>query len=409
MDSARQYELFRTYREGLLNDTLPFWFPTCIDSEYGGFLLARDRDGHLLDSDKGVWQQARFSWLLAALNNQVEKNEAWIEAAESGVSFLKQHGFDDDGRMFFHLTREGKPIRKRRYHFSETFYCIALAELALARSSDAYAAEAIEIFERYQAYLDAGPRPPKYTDIRKMCGLGAPMIDIATCQVLRRTIRYPHASTQIDRCIEKIEAFFVKDDIRCVMETVSENSDIIDHFDGRLLNPGHAIEAAWFILWEAKERGNDSHLLNLGTRMLDYMWERGWDRKYGGIYYFRDVYDRPVQEYWHDMKFWWPQNETIIATLLAYQLTGDRKYAIWHQQVHDWAYRHFPDRKHGEWFGYLHRDGRLSVPLKGNLWKGPFHLPRMQLVCSQILEEMRAAGAGFSTSSSKEINPDTKS
>ena len=77
---------------------------------------------------------------------------------------------------------------------------------------------------------------------------------------------------------------------------------------------------------------------------------------------------------------------------MAYRLTGDKRYAQWHEQVHEWSYERFPDREFGEWFGYLHRDGRLSAPLKGNLFKGPFHLPRMQLVCWQILEQMRSGG-----------------
>ncbi len=156
----------------------------------------------------------------------------------------------------------------------------------------------------------------------------------------------------------------------------------------RILCPGHAIEAAWFTLHEAKQRNNDPRLITLGTTILDRMWEWGWDKEYGGIIYYRDARGLPVQEYWQDMKFWWPQNEAIIATLLAYQMTGDEKYAQWHQMIHDWTYKHFPDPEYGEWFGYLHRDGRISVPLKGNLWKGPFHLPRMQLYCWKLLEEM---------------------
>jgi N-acylglucosamine 2-epimerase len=104
--------------------------------------------------------------------------------------------------------------------------------------------------------------------------------------------------------------------------------------------------------------------------------------------YFVGVDGLPVQEYWHDMKFWWPHNETIIATLLAYKLTGESRFAKWHEEVHRWSYERFADGEYGEWFGYLHRDGRLSTPLKGNLWKGLFHLPRMQLVCWQTLEKM---------------------
>ena len=55
MDVSRQRELLAVYRDGLLDDTLPFWWPRCVDDDHGGFLLARDRDGSLLDTDKGMW------------------------------------------------------------------------------------------------------------------------------------------------------------------------------------------------------------------------------------------------------------------------------------------------------------------------------------------------------------------
>jgi N-acylglucosamine 2-epimerase len=114
------------------------------------------------------------------------------------------------------------------------------------------------------------------------------------------------------------------------------------------------------------------------------------DRQYGGFLFAldRDAKGLPCTEYWHDMKFWWPHNEAIIATLLAYQMTGAEKYRQWHQQVHDWAYSHFPDPEYGEWYGYLHRDGTVSTRIKGNNWKGPFHLPRMQWYCWKLSEEM---------------------
>ena len=49
MEESRQRELLAVYRDGLLNNTLPFWWPRCVDDEHGGFLLARDRDGEGLD------------------------------------------------------------------------------------------------------------------------------------------------------------------------------------------------------------------------------------------------------------------------------------------------------------------------------------------------------------------------
>lgn len=87
------------------------------------------------------------------------------------------------------------------------------------------------------------------------------------------------------------------------------------------------------------------------------------------------------------MKFWWPQNEAIIATLLAYTLTGDEKYKKWHEMIHEYAYKHFHDKEHGEWYGYLHRDGTISQTAKGNLFKGPFHLPRQEWYCWQLLKD----------------------
>jgi N-acylglucosamine 2-epimerase len=104
------------------------------------------------------------------------------------------------------------------------------------------------------------------------------------------------------------------------------------------------------------------------------------------LLYFTDIRGLPVQEYWHDMKFWWPHCEALIATLLAWKLTGQPRYAEMHQLVHDWSFTHFSDPQHGEWFGYLHRDGTLSQPAKGNMYKGPFHLPRMLLYCWRLLD-----------------------
>jgi len=376
------------YKNQLLQDTLSFWFPRSFDKEYGGYLFMRDAHGTLIDDDKAVWIQGRAVWLLSTLYNTVEKRQEWLEGARLGYDFLNNYCFDTDGQMFFHVSREGKPIRKRRYFFSETFYVIASAAYAKASGDEQAAENARKIFGECIAYANGEKQlTPKFTDVRPAKGIGVPMIMINTAQQLRETIGDERCDEWIPRWIKEIEADFVKDDIRCVMEQVAPDGSIIDHIDGRTLNPGHAIEGAWFILHEAKYRNNDPHLIDLGCRMLDYMWERGWDKEHGGILYFRDVYHKPVQEYWQDMKFWWPHNETIIATLLAYLLTGNEKYAAWHKMVHDYSYKYFHDKDHGEWFGYLHRDGTIAQTAKGNLFKGPFHLPRQEWYCTQLLEQ----------------------
>lgn len=380
-------ELASFYENQLLNSTVPFWFPRSFDEEFGGFLLMRDADGSLIDDDKAVWIQGRATWLLATLYNTVEQKPEWLAGAKLGYDFLNKYCFDTDGQMFFHVTRDGRPIRKRRYFFSETFYVIAAAAYAKASGDEEAAENARKIFDQCIKYaITPGLLPAKFTETRPGKGIGVPMIMMNTAQQLRETIGHAPCDEWISQWIYEIETYFVKDDIKCVMEQVAPDGSIIDHIDGRTLNPGHAIEGAWFILHEAKYRNNDPHLIQLGCKMLDYMWERGWDKQHGGILYFRDVYNKPVQEYWQDMKFWWPHNEVIIATLLAYLMTGDQKYATWHKMVHDYAYSHFLDMQHGEWFGYLHRDGTIAQTAKGNLYKGPFHLPRQEWYCMQILK-----------------------
>jgi len=378
------------YKDGLLNNIIPFWLRHSIDREHGGFMFAVDHDGTIVDTDKGVWQHGRFTWMLATLYNEVEENDEWLEQAINGANFLENHCIDADRRMFFVVDRQGKPVRKRRYVFSETFAAIAFAALYKATGEKKYEMLAREMFDVFHKYATTpGLIAPKYTENRQMKGMGHPMIGIVTAQELRKNLDDTSFTTYIDQWILEIQSDFMHEEHKAVMETVGPHGEFIDHFDGRTLNPGHAIEGAWFILREARYRNNDQELIKMGATMLDWMWEYGWDKEHGGIIYFRDVLGLPVQEYWHDMKFWWPQNEAIIATLMAYEMTGDKKYATWHKMIHDWAFKHFPDEKHGEWFGYLHRDGGISSTLKGNIWKGPFHIPRMYLMAWKTLETIR--------------------
>jgi N-acylglucosamine 2-epimerase len=386
-------ELAGCYRETLLGDVVPFWLRQGVDRQCGGFLTALDRDGTVIDTDKSIWFQGRGAWLFATLFNTVEQVPDWLEAARSGIEFLRRHGRGPDGKLYFTVTREGRPLRMRRYVYSESFAAIANAAYARATGDSQAAEDALAYFDTYLTHsFQPGRMPPKVdAQTRPMMGLGPLMIAIATAQEVRAnlgdvTVTGRTCTAWIDWAVDRIERSFLKPEFEALLEVVGPNGEVLDHFDGRQLNPGHAIEAAWFILHEGKQR-DDARLVRLGLTILDWMWQRGWDEQSGGIFYFRDLRGLPVQDYWHDMKFWWPHCEAIIATLLAWTLTGDPKYARWHRLVHEWSFRHFPDPEFGEWYGYLHRDGRVSVPLKGNMWKGPFHLPRMLWYCWRLADE----------------------
>jgi N-acylglucosamine 2-epimerase len=124
-------------------------------------------------------------------------------------------------------------------------------------------------------------------------------------------------------------------------------------------------------------------------QILEWSLEIGWDPQDGGILYFVDCDGKQPEPYEWDMKLAWPHNEALYATLLAHHITGDEKWLTWYERLHAYTFSHFPDAKYGEWFMYLHRDGTVSSTVKGNMWTGPFHLPRMQLYCWKLLEEMK--------------------
>ena len=381
--------LMALYRDTLLENVVPFWLKNGLDSKHGGIMTCLDRDGSLVDDDKSVWFQGRAGWLFATLYNDVEPREEWLDAAQSCVNFIENHCIDTDGRLYFQVTRDGHPIRKRRYVYSEAFAAIAHAAMYRATAQEKHKLRARELFDIYLDWsFTPGRMPSKFADTRPMIGLAPRMIAIVTAQELRKNLIDHNLDPLIDQMIREIGQYFMHRELEAVLESVAPDGSFVNHADGRILNPGHALECAWFILEESRLRGGIPEYTQMGLTILDWMWKWGWDETHGGILYFRDVLNKPVQEYWHDMKFWWPHNEAIIATLLAFNLTGEPKYAEWHRAVHDWSFRHFSDPEHGEWYGYLHRDGSVSQPSKGTLWKGPFHLPRMLLQCWHIMERL---------------------
>lgn len=384
-----------SYKKDLTENIMPFWMKYGLDRENGGVYTCVNRDGSLMDTTKSVWFQGRFAFICSFAYNNVEKNQEWLDAAKSTLEFIEKHCFDEQGHMYFSVTAEGKPLRKRRYVFSETFAAIAMSEYALATGDQHWAKRAIQVFEDTQRFLATpGFLPAKFEADVKLQGHSIVMILINVGSCIRKVVNDPKLTQQIDESIEKLKKYFIHPEFKCLLETVGENGEFIDTNMTRIINPGHCIETSWFIMEEAKLRGWDKPMFDLALQVFDWSWDWGWDKQYGGIINFRDCKNLPPQDYSQDMKFWWPQCETIIASLYAYLGTGDEKYLYRHERISEWTYAHFPDAEYGEWYGYLHRDGTVAQPAKGNLYKGPFHIPRMMIkgymLCQEILKKLEA-------------------
>ncbi len=384
------------YEKELLSNVIPFWVGSdMLDNELGGCITSVDREGKSYNSDKSVWFQGRCLWTFSSLCRRYGIKEEWKKIADSAREFLDRKCVDDDGRLFFTVTREGKPLRKRRYIFSESFYVMGMAEYGAAFCCD----EAIEKAEKcYSLMLSVydDPKndpykitPKSYYDVRNERSAALPMVMQSCAQLLSRCVpkKAEYYGKIADRVIGDILKYHYHPELHAVLENVLLDGGRIDNPAGRTVNPGHSSENAWFIMSRGIQK-KDRALINTALDIFDCAFSRGWDKEYGGMLYFVDLDGRPCEQLEWDMKLWWVHNEVLIASLMAYALTGDEKYWDRFITVHDYSFSHFKDREYGEWYGYLHRDGSVSHTQKGSMWKGPFHLPRALMLSSYLLNSI---------------------
>ena len=384
------FENLLSFYEKELDNTLDFWYNHGYDKVNGGFYTCLERNGDVYDTDKAVWAQGRGLWVFAKAYNFIKKDERYLKAALHAYEFIKNNCYDSDNRMWFTVTGEGTGIQKRRYWFSESFAVVGSAELYRATGEVKYLENARETFDTLlKVKTGVIKTEPKFNpEVVNCISLASPMILVVTCQILREidTERKEYYTKIIDDSIAEIKLHY-HPEYKAVFENVNPDGTVAKGSRGRLVNPGHSIEASWFLMNEASYR-DDKELMEFALSILDWSFELGWDYDLGGLRYFVDVEGKPVQALEWDMKLWWPHNEMLIAFLMAYKHTNEQKYLDKYQLVHDYTFSHFKDEEYGEWYGYLHRDGSVSTDLKGNIFKGPFHIPRCELANILQLKEI---------------------
>ena len=379
------------YRGELLDNVLPFWLDKSQDLEYGGYFTCLDRDGSVYDTDKFVWLQGREVWMFAMLYNKLRKDPRWLECAVQGAEFLRKYGYTGDYDFYFSLTREGRPIVQPYNIFSNTFACMAFAQLAEATGDEGYARLSKETFRRI---LERRPNPKGQWS--KACPGTRPMKDFALpmiiCNLALEIENIIGDSELIDRtideCLHEVMDVFYQPDLGVMVENLSSvDNSLVDCFEGRKVNPGHDLEALWFIENLGLRKG-DGALIRKAVDISLSVIEYGWDKQYGGIFYFMDRKGHPTQELEWDQKLWWVHIEAAIAMLKGYQLTGNEKCLDWFLKLDEYLWTRFKDNEYPEWFGYLNRRGEVLLPLKGGKWKGCFHVPRGLYQIMTMLESL---------------------
>ncbi|HHT15193.1 MAG TPA: N-acylglucosamine 2-epimerase [Clostridiales bacterium] len=386
-----------------LKRCVDFWVNNGFDRRHGGMYTCLDRKGQVFSTDKSVWMQGRAAWTFSRLCNQYGERAEWREVAESCLDFMEKHCVNHEAgnRMYFTVTEDGKPLRQRRYNFSEGFYAMANAEYYiltqnpenLKRARSAYDL----IWDLNRGIIDdpTGLGPKTIPETRQLRGLGGPMIYLNLTAVMRKADpeREELYNKRSKQCVHDIFAYHRKKDMKCTLENVGLNGEFLsDVTEGRIVNPGHDIECAWFLMDEANRTGDKKLYKESEGIFLDAI-NAGWDNEYGGLLYFIDCLGKPPEAYEHDMKLWWPHNEILIAAIMAYRDTKDQVYLDWFKKTLDYCQQVFSDPEYGEWYGYLRRDGKpTQPPCKGSTFKGPFHLPRMLMAVDEVIDQIKAQG-----------------
>ncbi|MDD6312742.1 MAG: AGE family epimerase/isomerase [Firmicutes bacterium] len=398
MKTEKLLEIRKWVREEL-DICVDFWLKNGMDKVNGGVYTCLDREGKIYSTDKSVWMQGRCGWMFSYLCNMYGAKKEWLEASKSCIDFMEKYCINREAgdRMYFTVTADGKPLRQRRYCFSEAFYAIANAEYSLA-ANDMQALErarkAYDLIYKLNNGLIKDPTgygPKTIPETRSGRALANPMIFLNVTSVLRRIDKENTAlyDARAKECVEEIFKYHFKPDMKCTLENVGPNGEFrSDVTEGRIVNPGHDIECSWFLMEEANYENNDE-IHKTAETIFNNAFNAGWDKEYGGLLYFIDCLGNPPEAYEHDMKLWWPHDEILIASMMLYRDTRDEKYFDIFNTTLDYCKKVFSDREFGEWYGYLRRDGKPTMPsTKGSTFKGPFHLPRMLIMVDRMIGEI---------------------
>nr|XP_006625461.1 PREDICTED: N-acylglucosamine 2-epimerase [Lepisosteus oculatus] len=389
-------ERFRDQIAAELDRVVEFWLKHSHDKEYGGFFTCLGREGQVYDELKYVWLQGRQVWMYCRLYRTVERfrRPEILEAAVAGGEFLRSHAWapplGGSQKCAFCLTRDGRAVKVQRTIFSECFYVLAMDELARVTGEQRHQVEAERVMDLIVHWARVDPsglgRPEMPGDI-PVNSMAIPMMLLCLVEQLTEgRASLAEKYSELGRwCVQRTLQHIQRDGA-AILEHVSEEGEELPGCQGRHQNPGHALEAGWFLLQHAVRQGDEELKKTAVEKFMLLPFQTGWDQQHGGLLYFQDVDGCcPTQLEW-SMKLWWPHCEALIAFLMAYCQTRDPALLDRFSQVYDYTFSHFPDAEQGEWFGYLTQQGSLALDLKGGPFKGCFHVPRCLYMCEQLLD-----------------------
>ena len=402
MTEAIQQNLRAAVQHELVVDILPFWMRLTVDEARGGFYGVVSNDLHVeRDAPRAVVICARMLWTYSAAFLALGRPE-YLQMAHHAYEYLTGPFLDAaHGGFYWMLNADGSVQNPRKQLYAQAFALYGLTEYFRASGN----LHALELARAGYALIESKSR-----DALSGGYFEAYAQDWGALDDWRLSARDLNSPKSMNTLLHILEAYSnllrVWDDAdlrrsqRALIEIFLQH--VIDpqthHFrlffdaDWRSLDEhisfGHDIEGSW-LLMEAADLLGDAELSarvrQAGLGLAAATLAEGLDAD-GGV-----MYEAAPHGIEAPQKHWWPQAEGVVGFLNAYQVSGEARYlqAAW--SVWEFIQRCVIDRRYGEWFALLERDG---FPLdertnpgqhKVGPWKCPYHNARM---CLEVMRRV---------------------
>jgi len=390
----------------LRTNILPFWLEHAIDEQYGGF---RGQIANDLTIDpfahKGLILNARILWTFSKAFS-VYREDVYQQTARRAYDYITEHFWDTEFDGFFWLVDYlGRPAESKKRIYGQAFALYTLAEYHRASGDQEALRRAIRLFEviesashdaHHRGYFETYERDWTLAREQRLS-----KVDMDEKKSMNTHLHLLEAYANLLRCWDNRKAADpktggpryalrnrLKELLRIFLERIidRESHHLRMFFDeawrskSNHISFGHDIEGTW-LLCEAAEILGDQQILakvrQESVAMAQAVLDQAVDPD-GGL-----VYEADPTGIIDSGKEWWPQAEAVVGFLNAYQLSGRERFRRAAEKSWDFIEKYIVDRRHGEWFWKVSREGIPSQDkFKVDQWKCPYHNSRM---CFEVM------------------------
>ena len=385
MDKTAILQFRQSVLDELNHNIIPFWLNHSIDRTNGGFIGRMTNDLKVdPNAPKGVILNARILWTFSTLYRHF-KNPEFLKFADRAYAYISRFFYDpENGGYFWLLDLQGKPVDDKKKVYGQGFVIYALSEYYMASGKEEALQKAKDLFNliesncrdrEYEGYFEtynrdwtlAGDSRLSDLDMDEKKSMNNHLHILEGYTNLYRIWKSDTLKSALVTLIDVFLKHIIHSDLSSFIlffdESWNPKSDAISY--------GHNIEGSW-LLYDAVEVLGEKSIIEFFKKqilaMAETVLKNGVDDD-GGLFYDGNP-DRVVDT----DKHWWPQAESTVGCLNAFQLSGDEKFLA--QAMNGWYFikDKIVDKKYGEWFWKVSMDGRPDLTqYKISEWKGPYH------------------------------------